>query len=288
MTSATTSTAADSTELSNDDMDFIKELVRSKIAVQLEGKAYLIESRLAPVVRLHGLSDLRELVGQVRTRSNRPLETDVVEAMTTNETSFFRDQTPFTALAERIIPDLLKNGNGGGPFTMWNAASSSGQESLSVAMMLHEQYPEMANSRRTRLLATDVSRAMVVRCQEAIYSRFEINRGLPANYALKYFDKSGRNWAAKKILTDLIEARELNLINPWAGVPRCDVVMLRNVLIYFPLEIKADILRRIRTDVLKPSGCLLLGGSESTAGIDAAYTAERVNGSTIFFPTGGA
>ncbi|MCP3989470.1 MAG: protein-glutamate O-methyltransferase CheR [Actinomycetia bacterium] len=272
-------------ELSTDDLAFVEQLVRSRIAVQLEGKAYLIESRLSPLVRRHGLPGMAELVARLRKR-DLTIENDVIEAMTTNETSFFRDQHPFVALSDAIIPRIL-TANPRATLTIWNAASSSGQESLSVAIMLNEKFPELATPARTKILATDVSPEMVSRCKEAVYSRFEVNRGLSATLATKYFSQAGRNWAANKKLTDLIQAQQLNLIQPWSGLPKCDVVMLRNVLIYFSAEVKRDILTRIRKDVLTPGGVLLLGSSESTTGVDPGYEPRRANGSTIFISKGG-
>lgn len=277
---------AEASTLTDADIAFIVELVRTRIAVQLEGKGYLMESRLAPVVRQHGTTDVHQLVGKLRTAPPPALLDDVLDALTTNETSFFRDQHPFTVLAEKIIPEILASTGGQGPLTIWNGACSSGQEALSIAMVIHDKFPVIAKPGRTRIISTDVSSAMVRRSTDGIYSRFEVNRGLPASYATRFFTQAGRNWQAKKELLDLIEVRQMNLIQPWKMIPKCDLVLLRNVLIYFPTSTKQDILRRIRTDVLKPKGCLLLGSSESTHGIDPNYEVERVSGSTIFLPKG--
>lgn len=286
MTTATSGTTGASA-LAPEDAAYIEQLVRARIAVQLEGKSYLIESRLGPILRTHGLADPADLVRRLKANDAEITEA-VLDALTTNETSFFRDQHPFVALSDAVIPKILAAGRGRGTLTLWNAASSSGQESLSVAIMLNEKFPELANPSRTKIIATDVSSEMVKRCRDAVYSRFEINRGLPANLATKYFVQSGRNWKAKPELTSLIQTGQLNLIKPWPNLPRCDVVMLRNVLIYFDTDTKRDILQRIRTQALKPDGVLLLGASESTAGVDDGYQTERVAGSTIFVPRGGS
>lgn len=280
-------TASGTGELSPEDLKFIIDLVRSRIAVQLEGKAYLIESRLAPVVRQHNFADVGELIAKVRT-GNGVVVDDVIDSMTTNETSFFRDQHPFTVMAEKIIPEVMHRTGGSGPLTIWNGACSSGQEPLSLSMMIHDKFPSLAKPGRTRIIATDYSPAMIKRTKDAVYSKFEINRGLPAHYAVDYFKQEGRTWVAKKKITDLIEARQMNLIEKWKMIPQCDLVLMRNVLIYFPNDVKVDILRRVRTEVLKPTGCLLLGSSESTLGVDANYEVERVCGSTIFLPKGEA
>lgn len=270
----------DETELSTDDLKYVEDLVRTKIAVQLTGKAYLIESRLAPVARLHKLASLQDLVRQLKLRSNAQLEADVIDAMTTNETSFFRDRHPFDVLAENVVPRILESNNG--PLTIWNAASSSGQEPLSIAMLLSDKFPQLVAARRIKILATDVSPAMVDRTSRAVYSRFEINRGLPADYATRFFQQQGRDWQARKELTDLIEVRKLNLIEQWKGIPRADVVMVRNVLIYFAPQVKRDILHRIATQVLKPGGFLFLGASESPAEMDNDYQLVTAGASRLY------
>jgi chemotaxis protein methyltransferase CheR len=282
-TASGTNRSASAPTLKPEDYDFIKNLVKTKIAIQLDGKEYLIESRLSPVARAHKLTDVGELIAKARLGTDRALVDDVVEAMTTNETSFFRDNHPFDAIRTEIVPEFLKR-SPGGQFTVWNAACSSGQESLSVAMLLNEHFAELATPSRAKIVATDVSPAMVRRTTEGIYSRFEVNRGLPANLAVKYFEQAGRNWKAKPNVLGLINAHVMNLVAPWTGVPKADLVMLRNVLIYFPAEVKTDILTRIRTTVLKPGGCLMLGSSESTAGYDAGFQPKQIGQSTIFVP----
>jgi len=272
----------DAPELSARDLEYVQQFIKSKTAVELAGKEYLIESRLAPVVRDHSLRNLAELVRELRAGTNRELVADVRDAMTTNETSFFRDQHPFEILADTVIPELLEATAGRGPLTIWNGAASSGQESLSLAMVVNEKFPDLAKAGRTRIIETDVSATMVRRAKDATYSRFEINRGLSTTLAMKYFKQQGRNWVANKELRDLIETHELNLIERWPAVPRCDLVMLRNVLIYFDVPTKRDILRRIRTDVLKPNGTLILGSSESTMGLDDQFVSQRVGNSTRF------
>ncbi|MGH1492880.1 MAG: CheR family methyltransferase [Acidimicrobiales bacterium] len=284
METTTAKASAAASELSAQDFDFIKQLIKTKIAIQLDGKEYLIESRLSPVARLHKLDGVSELIVRLRAGTDRALTADVVEAMTTNETSFFRDGHPFEALKTEILPGFVERYGPSGRLNIWNAACSSGQESLSVAMLLNENFPQLAKPGSTRLLATDVSPAMVNRTSEGIYSRFEINRGLPANFAVKYFEQAGRNWKAKPSVLGLIHAQQLNLISQWSGLPKADVVMLRNVLIYFPAQVKTDILTRIRRTVLKPDGCLMLGSSESTAGYDDGFEAKHIGASTVFVP----
>ncbi|MEM1332254.1 MAG: protein-glutamate O-methyltransferase CheR [Actinomycetota bacterium] len=252
------------------------------IGVQLVGKEYLIESRLQPVATTLGLDSVDAVLAAVR-RGDRTAEAAAIEAMTTNETSFFRDQHPFESLAEHVLPELAERQE---RVTIWNGACSSGQESYTLAMSILDRVPALAMPNRTTILSTDVSPEMVARTRAASYSRFEVNRGLSTQLAIKHFDQTGRTWTAKPALRSMIDAREMNLLEPWRGVPRCDLVLLRNVLIYFTVPVRQDIFRRIRTEVLKPGGLLLLGASESPSGVDDAWAVERIGSSTFFTPKG--
>ncbi len=259
------------------------ELVDRRIGVQLAGKEYLIDSRLQTVVHEQGEASVAALLLKIQ-RGDHRLERLAVEAMTTNETSFFRDQHPFQALIDEVIPDLTRDN--GGRLTIWNGACSSGQESYTLAMSILDHFPVLAGAGRTRIISTDVSPEMVARTREGSYSRFEVNRGLPTALSVRHFDQTGRTWTAKPALRSMVEARELNLLQPWTGLPKCDLVLLRNVLIYFTVPVRQDILRRIRTEVLRPGGCLLLGASETVAGIDSGFESRRIGTSTFYFSKG--
>lgn len=273
-----TAQAATST-LSPSDLDYFVRFVNDKIGVQLADKAYLVESRLQPLVRSFGVRDLGELMQRLRAGDPK-IQAEALDAITTNETSFFRDHHPFETLATEVLPSLLTKT--GGTLTIWNGACSSGQESYTLAITLHEHFPSLCSGGKVKIISTDVSSEMVQRTKDGIYSRFEINRGLPSPFAVKYFDQQGRKWVAKPSLRQMIDVRTLNLLGPWQGLPRADLVLLRNVLIYFTPQVKQDILRRIRTQVLAPHGSLLLGASESTIGLDPGYHPKRVGDSTIY------
>jgi chemotaxis protein methyltransferase CheR len=276
-----TTTTGTAPELSSDLSAYLIQVIDQKIGIQLTGKEYLIASRLQPLVQEFGVPGPDELVNRMK-RGDRRIEAAVIDSMTTNETSFFRDLHPFETLAKEVMPSVLaKNGS----VKIWNGACSSGQESYTLAMLISEHFPNQASS--FQIQSTDVSPAMVKRTTEATYSRFEINRGLPANLSVKYFDKTGRNWTAKPNLKAMVRARELNLLGPYSSVGKCDIVLLRNVLIYFTPDVKRDIIGRIRRDVLKPGGCLLLGASETTSGIDPEYESRKI-GQSIFYFTKGA
>lgn len=269
---------APDTTIGSEDFDFLRELVLRRSAIVLDdGKGYLVESRVAGILRDEGLSSTQELVQQLRRLPRSPLEARVVDAMTTNETSFFRDVHPFES-----IPEILDSAPAVGPISIWCAASSSGQEPLSIAMTLLEHAPHVAA--RTRILATDLSPTMVQRCRSGRFSQLEVNRGLPARYLVKYFEQDGTEWVARPELLSMIEARPLNLAEPFVGVPRADLVMMRNVLIYFSVDTKVDILGRIRRDALKPHGVLMLGGSETTYNIDDSYERISIGRSSCYRP----
>lgn len=257
--------------------------VERRIGVRIGDKAYLIESRLQPLVAKFELESISEFLTKIE-RGNRAFEEAAIEAMTTNETSFFRDQHPFRSLADEVMPRLLAGASD--RLTIWNGACSSGQESYTLAMVISDRYPEATRSRRVRIVSTDVSPEMVERTAAGAYSRFEVNRGLPAHDAARYFDSKSRQWVAKQELRDMIEARQHNLLESFSSLPKADVVLLRNVLIYFSNDMKRDILRRVRTEVLQPGGCLVLGASEMTNGIDDGYEAKRIGASTFFFSKG--
>jgi chemotaxis protein methyltransferase CheR len=255
------------------DYDFVRRLVYERSAVALEAdKAYLIEARLAPVARATGCADITDLITRIRSQAFNDLHRQVVEALMTNETSFFRDLHPYEALRRVVLPDLITKRGAERAVTVWCGACSSGQEPYTIQMVLREHFPTLA-SWNVKMLATDISAVVLARAQEGRYNQLEVNRGLPAPLLVKYFERNGVDWQVKEPLRRAIEFRTLNLATTWAGIPRLDLVFLRNVLIYFDVPTKRAILGRVR-DVLRPDGYLFLGGAETTLNLDAAF--ERV------------
>jgi len=245
------------------DAQFLSALVRQRSAIVLEPeKGYLLEARLAPLARTEGFGSIDAMVSHLRSHPPNGLPHKVVEAMTTNETSFFRDLHPFEALRTVVIPEVLQRRQAERRLTIWCAASSSGQEPYTVAMTLLQHFPELAGW-SVQILGTDISGPMIARCRAGRYGQLEVNRGLPATLLLKYFEKRGMEWQVKPELQRWCEFRELNLIEPWGPLPPMDVVFLRNVLIYFDLETKRRILDAVR-GILNPWGHLFLGGAETT------------------------
>jgi chemotaxis protein methyltransferase CheR len=230
------------------------------------------------------MSDISEIIAALRNARDKELEIDVIDAFTTNETSFFRDSHPFEDFVNIVMPELLAKRPPTASIRIWCGASSSGQEPYTLAMIFAENFPELVAQHRIKILATDLSRTMVARTQEGRYSQFEVNRGLPAPMLIKYFDQVGRDWQAKPELRNMIDAKECNLLEPWPMVPRSDIVFLRNVLIYFSAETKTDILERIRTKVLHPDGYLFLGSSETTLNLQTELKAMRFDRGQCYRP----
>ncbi len=259
--------------LSAIDFQFLSTLVRQRAAIVLEPeKQYLLEARLAPLARAEGFGSLAALVARLRAQPQNGLHRKVVEAMTTNETSFFRDLYPFEALRQVVLPEVLRRRQASRCLQIWCAACASGQEPYSVAMTLSEHLP-LLSGWDVRVLATDLSSDMVARSRAGRYGQLEVNRGLPAELLVRYFEKQGLEWQVKPGIQRLCEFRELNLIEPWGPLPRMDVVFLRNVLIYFDVETKRQVLERVR-QCLQPWGYLFLGGAETTINLGEAF--ERI------------
>ncbi|MCB1776732.1 MAG: protein-glutamate O-methyltransferase CheR [Candidatus Competibacteraceae bacterium] len=262
------------------DFNFIRELVRRHSAIVLEtDKDYLIETRLAPLAKQTGFASLTALIAALRANSAPPqLRKQVVEAITTHETSFFRDTHPFEALKTTVLPELFAL-RPSANVTLWCAACSSGQEPFSIAMLVHEHFPTLRN--RVRIIATDLSGAILARAHAGIYSQIEVNRGLPAVLLTKYFQKQGLQWRIRPEIRQMVEFRQNNLVEPWPSFPPLDLVFMRNVLIYFDLSTKKAILARVRS-VLKSTGYLFLGSSETTLNLDNAFEPISIGKSVCY------
>jgi chemotaxis protein methyltransferase CheR len=257
------------------EFEYVRALVHERAAIVLEpGKSYLVESRLMPLARAEGLATVAELIARLKRARAGRLHRLVVEAMTTNETSFFRDVRPFEALRQVVLPELIARRAGERRLCLWCAAASSGQEPYSVAMLLREHFPRLAEEGwMLRLLASDLSEEMVERAREGCYRQLEVNRGLPAALLVKYFEKVGVEWRLHEDIRRMVEFFPLNLAEAWPPLPPMDVILVRNVLIYFDAETKRAVLARMRR-LLRPDGYLFLGGAETTLHVDDAF--ERV------------
>lgn len=267
------------------DFSFVTQMVRQRSSIDLQpGKEYLVESRLAPIARQLGEQDVSGLVARLR-KGDPSLSDAVVDALTTNETSWFRDSHPFDAFVNQLLPDVAKT-SATRSVTVWSAACSSGQEAYSMAMLLLDWLPSHPGF-SARILGTDISQKMVDRARAGRFSQLEVNRGLRAPYLVKYFDQIGRDWVLRQPVRDLCRFERGNLAQHPSGIPTADIVFLRNVLIYFDLDTKRAVLSNVRK-VLRPGGYLVLGGAESTLNLDDAFQRMELGKAVVFRHTGGA
>jgi len=258
-----------------DDFDLIRTILKKRSGLVLgDDKSYLLESRLMPVARKHGLKSLEEVIGQVRAAPNEPLLVDITEAMTTNESFFFRDTKPFDLFRDNVLPRLLEARASKRSFRVWCAAASSGQEIYSLAILLKEAAARLAGW-KTEILGTDISKEILNRATEGSYTQFEVQRGLPIQLLVKYFDKEGEHWRIKPDIRNSVSFREYNLLDSLTSLGKFDVVFCRNVLIYFDQPTKKEVLEKI-AGLMPPDGVLFLGGAETVLGITDKF--EPVTG----------
>jgi chemotaxis protein methyltransferase CheR len=250
------------------DYEFLRKLLKERSGLDLSAdKQYLVESRLIPLARKAGLPGISELVAKIRGGSGA-LTTDVVEAMTTNETFFFRDKIPFDHLRETILPALVQARANRRALRIWCAASSTGQEPYSIAMCVKE-FAGLAGW-RVEIVATDLSQEVLEKSKAGIYSQFEVQRGLPIQMLVKYFKQTGELWQLNADIRAMVQHRQLNLLQDFSHLGTFDVVFCRNVLIYFDSETKAGIFDRLAR-TLESDGVLLLGAAETVVGISDAF-----------------
>nr|NIS39635.1 protein-glutamate O-methyltransferase [Desulfuromonadales bacterium] len=247
------------------DFELIAQLLQARSGLALnKEKAYLLESRLNPVARKWNFAGLDELAQAIRNGKDETLLVDVTEAMTTNESFFFRDQKPFEQFTEMVLPHLLKARSSTRSIRIWSAACSSGQEPYTLAMLLKEHEAQLAGW-NIEILATDLSNEILDRAKEGFYSQFEVQRGLPITLLVKYFTQAGDRWEIDESLRKMVKFQQLNLLHDFSSLGKFDVVFCRNVLIYFDTPTKARVLDGI-ANMLPPDGFLYLGGAETVLG----------------------
>jgi chemotaxis protein methyltransferase CheR len=256
--------------MTDQEFSTVCKMVLERSGIVLEpGKEYLVEARLTPLVRQMSLNSIGELIGQLRFQSSNGLHRHIVEAMVTTESSFFRDHHPFEGLRKLVFPELMKRRSQDRRLNIWCAASSTGQEPYSVALLIRENFPELLGW-KVSILATDLSRQVLERAREGRFSQIEVNRGLPASLLVKYFEQHGTEWQLKPAIRAMVDFQEINLTQPWPPLAAMDLVLIRNVMIYFDVESKKAILNRLQR-ILRPDGYLLLGGAETTFGLNDSY-----------------
>lgn len=255
---------------------FLAGLVKARSGIVLTAdKGYMLETRLGPLLRRDGIGSLDALALRLRSPREESLVADVVEALTTNESSFFRDGKPFEHL-KRLLPALAAARPAGQPIRIWSAACSSGQEAYSVAMIVAELGPALGG-RRVEILGTDLSREMVDRARDGLFTQFEVQRGLPVQMLVKHFRQEGQRWRVAPELRAMTRWQTFNLLEDARGLGRFDVIFCRNVLIYFDAPTKSRVLAML-AGMLAGDGVVYLGGAETVLGLTdrlAATAGER-------------
>lgn len=251
------------------DYEYLCKILKDSSGLLLSAdKQYLIESRLLPLARRAGLAGLGDLVQKMKGGADA-LIVEVVEAMTTNETFFFRDKIPFDNFKDSIVPDLIKARAGRKSLRIWCSAASTGQEPYSLAILLKEMGSAL-NGWRVEIVATDLSQEVLEKSKSGIYSQFEVQRGLPIQMLVKHFDQVGEFWQLKPEVRSMVQFRQLNLLKDFSHLGKFDVIFCRNVLIYFDQETKIDVFNRL-LKANETDGYLLLGAAETVVGLTNGY-----------------
>lgn len=278
MTKPGTLFAAATPVLTAENYRFLQNQVYQHSGIVLDdSKHYLLESRLLPIVRSEGLSDLNALCVALMQQGRSPLCNRVVEAMTTNETLFFRDLAPFDALKNQVLPEVLASA-GSRPIRIWSAAASTGQEAYSIAMVLSGLSLQRD---RAQILGTDLSEEVLEKARAGIYSQLEVNRGLPAQNLVKHFTRKGMSWEVSEALRSMVTFRQLDLRSGIRALGTFDVVFCRNVLIYFDLDTKRAILREIYNTITM-GGYLFLGAAETTLNVEERLVRKVHSGAVVY------
>jgi chemotaxis protein methyltransferase CheR len=252
------------------DYDFLRKALKQRSGLVLSAdKQYLVESRLLPIARKAGFGNLGELVAALKRGDTDALMTTVVEAMTTNETFFFRDKTPFENFRSVVLPALLGSRRASRTIRIWSAAASTGQEPYSLAMALKEVEDSVAGW-RIEIIATDLASGVLAKAQAGIYSQFEVQRGLPIQLLIKYFTKVGDMWQIAPEIRAMVKFKQLNLLADFSALGTFDLIFCRNVLIYFDQETKIDLLNRLGR-ITASDGYLVLGAAETVVGLTDSF-----------------
>lgn len=269
--------------LSDAAFEFVRSLIHNEAAIVLDPtKAYLVEARLGSLARKAGAASVDAFVRMVRDRKSGLDVQEIVEAMTTNETLFFRDAPAFEALRLEIIPNLIKRRQDSRKLSIWSAASSTGQEPFSIAMMLRECFSEL-NSWDVRIYGTDISREVLNKAKLGQFSLVEVNRGLPAALLVKYFNRAGAKWAIRDDIREMVTFLPCNLAVDWPSMPKFDLILLRNVLIYFDMDTKRSVMAKMHGSLAR-DGSLMLGNGETMMSVSTQFERMTHDKAVYYLP----
>ncbi|MFQ5542922.1 MAG: CheR family methyltransferase [Nitrospiria bacterium] len=250
---------------------FFKLLHQESGLILDQSKKYLIETRLEPIAVQEGFKDIDGLARDMMTKRNSLVRQKVVDAMTTNETSFFRDVTPFNTLVDEVMPEMMKHCERSKKIRIWCAASSTGQEPYSIAMKLADMGSKL-NGWTVQIIATDIAQHVLDKAKVGLYTQHEAQRGLPTPYMMRFMEKNGPlNWKVKPEIKKMVTFRKLNILSPLGSIGETNIIFCRNILIYFDVKTKKGVVERM-SKILAPNGILFLGGSETLLGISGSLT----------------
>lgn len=269
-------------KISSIDFDFIRDIAEKKAGITIDiGKEYLVENRISSISRKYGYASLSNFISHLRDNPfDREIIDETIDALTINETSFFRDFHPFEHLRKSVIPEIIEANKGSRKLSIWSAACSTGQEIYSIAILLSEHFPNLHNW-NINLYATDISNTVLERARSGNYTAFEANRGLNDELKKKYFKQDGENLELNEAIRSQVTFQSLNFMEQWKNTNTFDIILMRNVLIYFDTETKRKVLTKVK-NCLSPQGHLFLGSSETTYNIDSDWVSIRNNESTSY------
>ena len=268
-------------ELTTASFSWLRQLLHEQSAIALDdSKGYLVENRLQPLAQEAGLPSVEAFIDHVRhNRADRAID-EIVDAMTTNETSWLRDHHPWDGLVSTVLPEVLARVGSTRPVRIWSAACSSGQEPYTIAMLVWERFGPNAP---VQILASDLSETMLAKARSGSYSQLEINRGLPAEMLVRWFRRDGIHWRVADEIRSMVRFERRNLSHPFGTMPAMDIVAMRNVLIYFDLATKQRILGEVRR-VIDPNGWFMVGVAETLLDLDCSWRREAVGSSSYYRP----
>ncbi|CAN2039925.1 Chemotaxis protein methyltransferase 1 [Candidatus Magnetomoraceae bacterium gMMP-15] len=267
--------------MTNADFDYLRYLVRQTAGIVLEpDKQYLIETRLTPIIQKQGLNSIDHLMQILKSKNFNSLHEKVVEAFATKETLFFRDPFVFEDLKNMVLPELIREKEDKRELNIWSAACASGQEPYSIAMLFDMNFPFL-DKWKVKLIASDFSKEALDRAYKGNYSQAEVNRGLSNMLLHKYFKKQGVTWQLKDNIRKKVEFRIINFVEVWPTLPVMDIILMRNVLIYFDINIKTMILNKLKR-VLRPGGYLVVGTGESPDRIDNSFKRIKFDKAVVY------
>ncbi len=268
--------------LAPDELQWLQSLLDTTTAIQLDAaRSGRVGMRLAPVAQRAGVASVSELIALARRERRGPLVDEIIDAIATHETSWFRDSDPWKVLARLVVPEVIARRGPSRPVRIWSAACSSGQEPYSIALALTETLGPLRG--RVQITASDFSASMVEKASQGRFTQLEMNRGMPARLLVKYFQRDGAYWRVNDDIRSLVTFEQRNLVRPFDGMPTFDVVCLRNVLIYFDLGVRTKILSEMRR-VVADDGWLLLGSSETLLGLTVSWDYTTIDGTVLYRP----